>query len=71
MISYSFADFWAVWLVLALLLTPKDAIGCSWFSILLGGVVESRDTCKIISLPWLIQLLQNLLVMQARQDGGQ
>ena len=52
--------FGPVLLVLALLLTPKDAIGCSWFSILLGGVVEvSGETCKIISLPWLIQLLQN------------
>lgn len=52
--------FAPVLLVLMLLLTPKDAIGCSWFSIMLGGVVEvSGDSCRIISLPWLVQLLQN------------
>ena len=52
--------FGPVLLVLVLLLTPKDAIGCSWFSIMLGGVVEiSGDTCTVISLPWLVQLLQN------------
>jgi len=52
--------FGPVLLVLALLLTPKDVIGCSWFSIMLGGVVEvNGDTCNVISLPWLVQLLQN------------
>ena len=52
--------FGPVLLVLALLLTPKDAIGCSWFSIMLGGVVEMNgESCRVVSLPWLIQLLQN------------
>ena len=52
--------FAPVLLVLMLLLTPKDAIGCSWFSIMMGGVVEmSGDSCRVISLPWLVQLLQN------------
>lgn len=52
--------FGPVLLVLALLLTPKDAIGCSWFSTMLGGVVEMNgESCRVVSLPWLIQLLQN------------
>ncbi|MDG1737301.1 MAG: TRAP transporter fused permease subunit [Paracoccaceae bacterium] len=49
-----------VLLVLVLLLTPKDAVGCSWISIALGAVVEmDGEVCRIISLPWVIQLLQN------------
>jgi len=52
--------FAPVLLVLLLLLTPKDSIGCSWVSVMLGAVVETRgDVCMIISLPWIIQLLQN------------
>jgi len=46
--------------VLVLLLTPKDAVGCSWVSVMLGAVVEKNgDVCMITSLPWIIQLLQN------------
>lgn len=52
--------FAPVLLVLVLLLTPKDAVGCDWFSIMLGAVVEiDGDACKIISLPWIIELFQN------------
>ena len=52
--------FAPVLLVLVLLLTPKDSVGCSWFSIMLGAVVEKNgDVCMITSLPWIIQLLQN------------
>ena len=52
--------FGPVLLVLVLLLLPKDAVGCSWISILLGAVVERNgDACMIISLPWIIELLQN------------
>ena len=52
--------FGPVLLVLLLLLTPKDAIGCSWISIALGAVVQTDSgVCRIISLPWIIELLQN------------
>ncbi|MDB9707299.1 TRAP transporter fused permease subunit [Planktotalea frisia] len=52
--------FGPVLLVLILLLTPKDAIGCSWYSIMLGAVVDqSNGTCNITSLPWIIELFQN------------
>lgn len=52
--------FGPVLLVLVLLLTPKDAVGCSWISIALGAVVEmDGEVCRIISLPWAVQLLQN------------
>ncbi len=52
--------FGPVLLVLVLLLTPKDAVGCSWISIMLGAVVEtSGDACRIVSLPWIIELFQN------------
>lgn len=52
--------FAPVLLVLVLLLTPKDAVGCSWLSSLLGGVFEvNGDTCKVISMPWIVELFQN------------
>ena len=52
--------FGPVLLVLVLLLTPKDAVGCSWYSVLLGAVVDqSSGTCEITSLPWIIELFQN------------
>ncbi|MDA8803909.1 TRAP transporter large permease subunit [Amylibacter sp.] len=52
--------FGPVLLVLILLLTPKDAVGCSWYSIMLGAVVDqSNGTCEITSLPWIIELFQN------------
>jgi TRAP transporter 4TM/12TM fusion protein len=52
--------FGPVLLILILLLTPKDAVGCSWLSIMLGAVVElSGGTCEITSLPWIMELFQN------------
>ena len=52
--------FGPVLLVLILLLTPKDAVGCSWYSVLLGALVDqSGGTCKVTSLPWIIELFQN------------
>lgn len=52
--------FAPVLLVLILLLTPKDAVACSWYSVLLGAVVEVNGaTCQITSLPWIIALFQN------------
>jgi len=52
--------FGPVLLVLVLLLTPKDGVGCSWISVMLGAVVEvNGDTCKVISMPWIIELFQN------------
>lgn len=52
--------FAPVLLVLILLLTPKDGVGCSWISIMLGAVVErSGDACQVISMPWIIELFQN------------
>ena len=52
--------FAPVLLVLVLLLTPKDVVGCSTISVLLGAVVEvNGEACKIISLPWIIELFQN------------
>ena len=52
--------FAPVLLVLVLLLTPKDGIGCGWLSGLLGAVAEvNGDTCKVESLPWIVQLFQN------------
>ena len=52
--------FAPVLLVLVLLLTPKDAVGCSWISIALGAVVEvNGDNCRAVSMPWIIELFQN------------
>ena len=52
--------FGPVLLVLVLLLTPKDSVGCSWISVALGAVVERNgDVCMITSLPWIVELLQN------------
>ena len=52
--------FAPVLLVLVLLLTPKDGVGCSWISIMLGAEVETNgQICKVISLPWIIELFQN------------
>ncbi|MEM9602479.1 MAG: TRAP transporter fused permease subunit, partial [Pseudomonadota bacterium] len=52
--------FAPVLLVLLLLLTPKDAVGCSWLSVLLGSVVERNgDVCTVVSMPWIVELFQN------------
>ncbi len=49
-----------VLLILVLLLTPKDSVGCSWYSIAMGAdVIREAGTCKVVSLPWLPQAIQN------------
>ena len=52
--------FGPVLLVLVLLLTSKDAVGCSWISVMLGAEIEIvGQTCRATSLPWVIELLKN------------
>ncbi len=47
-------------LILILLLTPKDAIGCDPLSRLLGATVsQAGDICRVESLPWVMRLIQN------------
>jgi len=49
-----------VLLILVLLLTPKDAIGCSWYAIALGAeVIREAGSCRAESLPWIVQTFQN------------
>ena len=47
-------------LILFLLLTPKDMVGCGFFASLFGAekVVEN-GYCTVISLPWVFQIFQN------------
>ena len=52
--------FGPVLLILVLLLLPKDSVGCSWISVLLGAEISiNNGVCEITSLPWIIQLIQN------------
>lgn len=52
--------FGPVLLILVLLLTPKDSVGCSWYSIALGSeVIRDNGICKIVHLPWVVQAIQN------------
>lgn len=52
--------FAPVVLVLILLLTPKDAVACSWLSLALGTVANiSNGTCTVTSMPWIVGLAQN------------
>ncbi len=47
-------------LILVLLLTPKDMVGCGFFATLLGAEsVFENDRCVVHSLPWLLQIFQN------------
>ena len=53
--------FGPVLLVLLLLLTPKDGVACSWYSLLLGSVAEFKDgVCEVESMPWVVQFFQNI-----------
>ena len=52
--------FAPVLLVLILLLIPKDSVGCHPISLFLGTTIEMNgDVCKVVSMPWLVELLQN------------
>ena len=47
-------------LILILLLTPKEAVGCGPVGWLLGATVEMNgDACRATSLPWVLQAVQN------------
>lgn len=52
--------FAPILLILVLLLTPKEAIGCGIFGSLFGiQTVVENGTCRAIDLPWFFELLQN------------
>ncbi|MGI9402089.1 MAG: TRAP transporter large permease subunit, partial [Rhizobiaceae bacterium] len=52
--------FGPIFLILFLLLTPKDAIGCGLLGGILGAEREITDSgCKVISLSWVQQAIQN------------
>ena len=52
--------FGPIFLILALLLTPKDAVGCGWFGGILGAErVFTDGGCKVESLSWFLQAIQN------------
>ena len=47
-------------LILLLLLTPKDMVGCGFFGWLLGADAMMQDgRCTVTSLPWVLQIFQN------------
>ncbi len=52
--------FAPILLVLVLLITPKEAVGCGPFGQLLGVAEFAADgSCRATDLPWLFQLVQN------------
>ncbi|MEX0287003.1 MAG: TRAP transporter large permease subunit, partial [Paracoccaceae bacterium] len=52
--------FLPILLILILLLTPKDAVGCGPLGWLLGiETVINGDKCRAVDLPWLMQVFQN------------
>ena len=52
--------FGPILVILFLLLTSKENIGCGWFDGLLGAErVFAGGTCKVTELPWFFKLLQN------------
>ena len=52
--------FLPILLILFLLLTPKDAVGCGPLGLMLGAdVTINADRCIATSLPWLLQIIQN------------
>ena len=47
-------------LILVLLLTPKDMVGCGFISSLFGAdTIIENGRCQVISLPWVFQIFQN------------
>lgn len=47
-------------LILVLLLTPKDYVGCGSVAALLGAdAIMQGERCVVQSLPWLVQVFQN------------
>ncbi len=52
--------FAPILLILFLLLTPKEAIGCGIFGSLFGiQTVVENGNCRAVDLPWFFQMLQN------------
>jgi TRAP transporter 4TM/12TM fusion protein len=52
--------FLPILLILFLLLTPKDEVGCGPIGALLGAeVMINGDRCIATSLPWIMQIFQN------------
>lgn len=52
--------FLPIMLILALLLTPKEAVGCGPFSALWGVTkIVTENGCRAEDLPWLLELIQN------------
>lgn len=52
--------FLPILLILILLLTPKDAVGCGPSGWLLGAQTLTQDgVCRAQSLPWVLQVYQN------------
>ncbi len=52
--------FLPILLILVLLLTKKDAVGCGWLGWLLGAeVVINNGVCRATDLPWFLELYQN------------
>ena len=52
--------FLPILLILFLLLTPKDMIGCGPFGWLLGAEAAMQgDRCVVTSLPWIMKIFQN------------
>ena len=47
-------------LILVLLLTPKDLVGCGFFATILGAESTIQNQrCIVHSLPWVLQIFQN------------
>ena len=52
--------FGPILMILFLLLTPKEAIGCGLFGSLIGvQTIIENGNCRAEDLPWLMELLQN------------
>lgn len=52
--------FGPILVILFLLLTSKENVGCGWFDGLLGAErVFADGVCKVSELPWFLKLLQN------------
>ncbi len=52
--------FGPILLILGLLLTPKDAVGCGWFDGFLGAErIITENGCQVESLSWILQTIQN------------
>ena len=52
--------FGPILVILFLLLTPKENVGCGWFDGLLGAERLFADgACKVTELSWFLKLLQN------------